>query len=320
MSEDWYYYGNRKGADWSISTTEMLVGIGMFAVVVSILGGFLMEKGPLRVLLQPAEFLIIVGAAAGAILIANPISTIMELANSLIGTTKRGKYSQAFYLENLKMLNDFFMQGRKNGLPKLEEDIENPPKSAIFRKYPNFLKDKAALSFICDTMRLFISGGSDCYDLLNLMELDVELCAHRSAEPAKSLASIGDALPGLGIVAAVLGIVITMRALGGPPDQIGQKVAASLVGTFLGILLCYGFVSPLSANVTKRNRAEAQYFDLLRVSMSAFFNGCSPITAVEYGRRCIPSQLRPTFKEMEKACRGDKPQSAPRTRANEVVG
>ena len=282
----------------------MFAIIGIVVVIGAILGGYLMEKGPIMVLVQPAELIIIAGASLGTILIANPLPVVIKIFKGLLGVIGGSKYSQASYLENLKMLNDLFQFARKNGLPKLEGDMDEPEKSQVFSKYPKFLANHHAVHFVCDTLRMFISAGADPFELDQMMELDMEVHHHETGEPVAALSSVGDALPGLGIVAAVLGIVITMGAIGGPPEAIGHKVAASLVGTFLGILLCYGFVGPLAANLTKINEAEGQYFNFLRVGVLAFIKGASPMTAVEYARRCIPSSMRPTFKEMEATCRG----------------
>jgi chemotaxis protein MotA len=288
----------------------MFVIIGLVLVTVAIVGGYLMEKGPLMVLLQPAELLIIIGAAIGTVLIANPLPTIKKMATMLIGLISGSKYTKGFYLENLKMLNDLFMFARKNGLPKLEDDVDDPAKSVVFAKYPKFLANHEAIAFVCDTLRMFISAGADPFDLDQMMELDMDVHRHEVHEPISALSSMADALPGLGIVAAVLGIVITMGALGGPPELIGHKVASSLVGTFLGILLCYGFVTPISTSLGKGTEAEMQFFQFLRVGILAFIKGASPITAVEYARRCIPNEVRPTFKEMEGTCRGERAAAA----------
>jgi chemotaxis protein MotA len=282
----------------------MFAIIGIVVVIGAILGGFMMEKGPLPVLIQPAELLIIGGAALGTILIANPLPIVIKLFKGVLGVLSGSKYTKAYYLESIKMMNDMFAYARKNGLPKLEGDVDDPHKSQIFAKYPKFLKDHHAVDFICDTLRMFISSGTDPFELDQMMELDMEVHHHESGLPIAALSSTADALPGLGIVAAVLGIVITMGALGGPPEEIGHKVGASLVGTFLGILLCYGFLGPIAANLTKMNEAEGQFYHFLRVGIIAFTKGASPLIAVEFARRSIPSDVRPSFKETEGACRG----------------
>jgi chemotaxis protein MotA len=202
------------------------------------------------------------------------------------------------------MLNDLFMQARKNGMVKLEEDVENPDKSPVFTKYPAFLTHHHAVHFVCDTLRMAISGGVQPFDLDQMMEMDMEVHHHEATVPVSALTTVADALPGLGIVAAVLGVVITMGALGGPPEEIGHKVAAALVGTFLGILLCYGFLGPLAANITKMNDAESDYLRCLRQGLIAFVKGSAPALAIEFARRSIPGDVRPSFQETEAACKG----------------
>lgn len=282
----------------------MFLIIGIVIVVGGILGGYLMEHGNLTVLIQPAEVIIIGGAALGTLLIANPLPTVIGIFKGILGALKPSPYNQKFYLDTLKMMNDLFMHARKNGLVKLEADVEEPDKSAIFSKYPSFIKDHHAVHFVCDTLRMSISGGVGAFELDQMMEMDIEGHHHEALEPAHALNAVADALPGLGIVAAVLGIVITMGALGGPPEEIGHKVAAALVGTFLGILMCYGFLGPISAYLVKLHAAESDYYKVLRAALISFVKGSAPILAVEFGRRMIPSHVRPSFKEMEKTCKG----------------
>jgi chemotaxis protein MotA len=282
----------------------MFLIIGMVIVIGGILGGYLMEHGNLTVLVQPAEVIIIGGAALGTLLIANPLSTVIGIFKGILGALKPSPYNEKFYLDTLKMMNDLFMHARKNGLVKLEADVEEPDKSAIFSKYPTFVKNHHAVHFVCDTLRMSISGGVGAFELDQMMEMDIEGHHHEALEPAHALNSVADALPGLGIVAAVLGIVITMGALGGPPEEIGHKVAAALVGTFLGILMCYGFLGPISSYLMKVQGAESEYYKVLRAALISFVKGAAPILAVEFGRRMIPSHIRPSFKEMEKTCKG----------------
>jgi len=278
--------------------------IGIVLVFGAIIGGFLMEKGKMPVLVQPAELLIIGGSALGTLLIANPLPLIIKIFKSLLGVLKGSRFTSAFYLESIKMLSDIFQFARKSGMAKLEEDIENPEKSALFSKYPELLKDHHILAFVCDTLRTSVAGVVAPHDLDALVEADIDIHHHASSAPVRSLITVADALPGLGIVAAVLGIVITMGALGGPPEQIGEKVAAALVGTFLGILLSYGVVGPLAANLEKLIDAETEYYQVLRAGLMAFAKGMAPMIAVEFARRAIPHDMRPTFKEMEATCKG----------------
>jgi len=294
----------------------MFAIIGIIVVFGAIVGGYLMEHGNLKVLVQPAELLIIGGAALGTILIANPLATVMRIVKGLIGVLKPSPYSKAFYLDHLKMLNELFHFARKHGAAKLESDVEDPKKSAVFSKYPKFISNHHALHFVCDTLRMYITGGVGSFELDQMMELDMEVHHHEANASVSALTTVADSLPGLGIVAAVLGVVITMGALGGPPEEIGHKVAAALVGTFLGILLCYGLFGPLASNMGKANEAEAQFYHCLRVAVAAFVRGSAPILAVEFARRTIPAEVRPTFQEMEAFCKGRGPEAVPAEKAS----
>src|SRR5712692_9433023 len=279
----------------------MFAIIGIVVVFGAIIGGYLMEHGKLQVLMQPAELVIIFGGAVGTVLIANPLPVVIKMAKMIGAVFAANRFNKAFYLENLKMLNEVFTYARKSGMAKLETDVEEPAKSPVFAKYKNFLKDHHAVFFICDTLRMSISGGVGHFDLDQMMELDIEVHHREVTAPVAALNTMADSLPGLGIVAAVLGVVITMGALGGPPEEIGHKVAAALVGTFLGILLCYGFFGPLASNMAKANEAEAHFYHCLRVAIAAFVRGSAPILSIEFARRTIPAEVRPTFQAMEAA-------------------
>ncbi len=198
------------------------------------------------------------------------------------------------------MLFELFSRARKDGLMALEADSDAPDKSPVFSKYPKFLANHHALHFVCDTIRMAAGGGVEPFDMDQMMELDMDVHHHEAGMPIGALSSTADALPGLGIVAAVLGIVVTMGALGGPPEEIGHKVAAALVGTFLGILMCYGFLGPMAANMTKISDDEHSFYHVMRVALVSFLRGTPPTVAVEFARRAIPGHLRPTFQEAEK--------------------
>jgi chemotaxis protein MotA len=185
----------------------------------------------------------------------------------------------------------------------VENDVEKPRESPIFKEYPEFLSDQHACDFVCDTLRMAITGGVEPFDMDQMMELDMEVHHHGATQPVSALTTVADALPGLGIVAAVLGVVITMGALGGPPEAIGEKVAAALVGTFLGILLCYGVAGPLSSNMAKAADDHNSYLHVLRVLLLSFLKGSAPMIAIEMARRAIPAHVRPSFDEMEKSCK-----------------
>jgi chemotaxis protein MotA len=289
----------------------MFVIIGILLVFGAVIGGFLMEHGNIRVLLQPAELLIIGGAASGTILIANPLHILKKIIGGLVATLKGSRFTKERYLESLKMMYEFLNKARKEGLVGIEGDVEEPSKSAIFSKYSKFLNDHHIRDFVCDTMRTAITGGVEPFDFDQMMEIDMEVHHQQTSKPISALSTTADSLPGLGIVAAVLGVVITMGALGGPPEEIGQKVAAALVGTFLGILLCYGLVGPLAANMAAAAEDEHAHLLVLRILMASFSKGMAPIIAVEMARRAIPGHVRPGFLEVEKACRGGGAAAAP---------
>src|SRR5581483_2297678 len=271
--------------------TVILAIIGLVVLIWAIVGGYLMEHGNLRVLIQPAELIIIGGAAIGTVLIANPLHILTQIVAGLVGAFKGSKFTKQRYVDSLRLTYELLNKARRQGLMSLETDIEDPEKSPIFSKDAEFLKDHHVRNFFCDSMRMAISGV-EAFELDQLMEMDLEVYHHESTIPITSLSTMADSLPGLGIVAAVLGVVITMGALGGPPEEIGHKVAAALVGTFLGILLCYGMVGPLAANMAKTADDEHAYFAVLRVIMIAFMKGISPLLAIEMGRRAIPGYVR----------------------------
>ena len=289
----------------------MFAIIGILVVFGAVLGGYLMEHGHIRVLLQPAELLIIGGAASGTVLIANPLHILKRIAGGIVSVFGGSQFTKQRYLDSLKMIYDLLNKARREGLMTLENDVETPDQSPVLSKYPQFLKDHHIRNYFCDSMRMAISGV-EAFDLDQLLELDMEVHHQDASQPVSSLSTTADSLPGLGIVAAVLGVVITMQALGGPPEEIGQKVAAALVGTFLGILLCYGLVGPLASNMAKSAEDEHAYLNVLRVVMISFLKGTAPIMAVEFGRRAIPGHVRPSFQEVEAVCRGrSEPEAAP---------
>jgi chemotaxis protein MotA len=281
----------------------MFAIIGIVMVFAAVIGGFLMEKGHMAVLVQPAELLIIAGAATGTLLAANPIHILKGILAGLKGVLSGSKFGKQRYLNLLKMMYMFLNKVRKEGLLSVENDVEKPKESTVFKAFPDFLADHHSQHFVCDTLRMAITGGVDPFDMDQMMELDMEVHHHEATQPVAALTTMADALPGLGIVAAVLGVVITMGSLGGPPEEIGEKVAAALVGTFLGILLCYGVAGPLSANMAKTADEHNDYLHVLRVLLLAFLKGSAPMIAIELGRRAIPARVRPTFDEMERFCK-----------------
>ena len=284
--------------------------IGIVIVFGCIVAGYLMEHGNIKVLLQPAELIIIGGAAVGTVLISNPLHTLKQMISGVMAAFGSSKYGTQRYTDSLKMMYELLQKARKEGLVALETDIEEPDKSQLFSKYGDFVKNHHAVAFVCDTMRMAVSGGVEVFDLDQMLEADMEVHHHEANEPVASLSTMADSLPGLGIVAAVLGVVITMSAMGGPPEEIGRKVAAALVGTFLGILLCYGLVGPLASRMGKVADEEHAFLLVLRATMIAFLKGVAPIMAVEIGRRTVPGHVRPSFQVIEEACRGSRSETA----------
>jgi chemotaxis protein MotA len=242
---------------------------------------------------------IILGAAVGTVLIANPLHILKKLGKGIAGAFGGSPFNKQRYMDSLKLMYELFSRARKEGLMALETDSDAPDQSPIFSKYPKFMNDHHALAFVCDALRMAASGGIEAFDADQMMELDMDVHHHEATQPVAALSTMADSLPGLGIVAAVLGVVITMGALGGPPEEIGHKVAAALVGTFLGILLCYGLIGPLAANMAKIAEDEHAYYHVLRVMLVALLKGTAPSVAIEIGRRAIPAHLRPSFKEAE---------------------
>ena len=279
--------------------------IGILAVFSAVLGGFLLESGNLFVLLQPAELLIVGGAAAGIIMVANPPPVIRHMVRGACSAFRPPARTPPVFLQHIRMLYEVFCFVQRAGAMELERDVEDPARSRIFANHPGFLRDARTRDFVCDSLRMLVLGVTSAPELDQLMELDIDVQRRARQEPVSALHSIADALPGLGIVAAVLGVVITMQAIGGAPETVGQKVAAALVGTFLGILLCYGVVGPIAARMEKMSETETQFLQVLRIAIVAFARGSSPILAVEYARRSIPVELRPSFIDMETSIRRD---------------
>jgi chemotaxis protein MotA len=281
----------------------MFAIIGILVVFGAVVGGYLMEKGQLLVLMQPAELVIIGGASVGTVLIANPPRILRQILQGIAGAFAGSRYTLDWHLKSLKLLYDLFDQARRGGLPSIEAEVEDPARGKTFANQPAIVKDHHVCAFICDTLRTMMIGGMEPFDLDQMLETDLDVHHHETSESVSALNTMADALPGLGIVAAVLGVVITMGALGGKPEEIGHKVAAALVGTFLGILLCYGLIGPLAASMSKTADAEHAYYQMLRVTLAAFNKGIPPLLAVEIGRRAIPGHVRPKFAELEKTCR-----------------
>jgi chemotaxis protein MotA len=282
----------------------MIAIIGFIVVLGAIISGYLMEHGNLAVLVQPAELVIIFGAAFGAFLIASPMKVVKATAGSIVTVFTNKPNTKEDYLEILMLLSEIFYKIRKQGLVSIESDVDEPHESVIFKNYPKILKNHHAITFITDTLRMVITSTIEPHELESLMETELEEHHEDSLIPSKNLATTADALPGLGIVAAVLGVVLTMGKIGEPPEVLGHSIGAALVGTFLGVLMCYGFVGPMAKNLEYIAQEELQYLNVLKIALKSFVsNNAAPMVAIEFGRRAIPAKQRPTFIEVEEAIR-----------------
>ena len=281
----------------------MLVIIGLVVVITTVIGGFLMAGGNVLLLLQWAEFVIIGGAAVGALLVSTPMPTLKKILYYLLNSFKSSGHTQENFVEMLQLLYELFQTARVKGLLQLEPHVERPEESELFAKYPIVRNNHHALDYITDSLKLLVVGGVPAFELEMILDADLETQEAEGRKPSMTLAKIGDSLPGLGIVAAVLGIVITMQSIGGPASEVGHHVAAALVGTFLGVLLCYGFVSPLASQIETQAEAEEVFLKAIKAGIVAYAKGMAPIVAVEFARRVITTDLRPSFSVVEEACR-----------------
>jgi chemotaxis protein MotA len=281
----------------------MFAIIGSIIVLVSVIGGFLIEKGNLSVIFQPVEMLIIFGAAIGGFIIASPMKVIKSVIGGVLNILSGKAYSKTDYVEVLLLLSEIFTKIRKEGLVSIEADVDNPAESKIFSKYPNFLKNHHAVALVTDTLRTVMTTSIAPHELESLLDAELESHHEESMIPSKSVATIADGLPGLGIVAAVLGVVLTMGKISEPPEVLGHSIGSALVGTFLGVLMCYGFVGPASRNLEFVANEGRDYLNVLKVALVGFVGGAAPQIAVEFGRRVIPGNVKPTFIEVEERIR-----------------
>lgn len=285
----------------------MFLIIGILIVIGCVAGGFLMVNGPFGVLMQPSEFVVIGGACIGAVIAANPVKMLMQLTKKIPAALKGSPYNKVTYTELLRMQYDVYINAKKGGLLSIEEDVNSPATSSIFSKYPKFLANHHALDFFCDAMKMLVNGAAQPEELEIAMETEMETHHEENAMVPTILTRAADSLPGLGIVAAVLGIVVTMQHIDGPPEEIGHHVAAALVGTFLGLLLSYGLAAPIAANLENLAHDEAKYFACIKTGIIAFANGAAPLTAVEFARKTVYSFDRPANAELEPQLREIKP-------------
>ena len=283
----------------------MLSIIGSILVLGSVLGSFLMEGGSILLLWHPSEFIIILGAAIGAFLTSNTMKVVKQAFAAALGLLKGSRYGRSDYLDLLKLLYDILVKIRKSGMLAIEADIEAPDKSKLFSEYPRILADHHMIEFITDCLRLIVGGNLDPHELESLLEYELETHHKEAAEPGHAIQKVADALPGFGIVAAVLGIVNTMASIkGADTATIGEKVGAALVGTFLGILVSYGFVGPIASAVESRAHEEVKAFEVVKMALVASVRGYSPPVAVEFARKLLFSEVRPSFNDLEAHLKG----------------
>ena len=288
----------------------MFVLIGICIVFGSIFVGYTMHGGKIAVLIQISEIIIIGGTALGSVIVGYSPKGAVEMVKAVLDLLKGNPFKKAIFLDLLQAMYELFIVARKEGPLSIEKHVENPHESSIFQKYPSFLQNHHAVDLCADTLKLVIMGGINIYDLSDLMDLDLETQHTEAMRIPNMLGTLGDAMPGFGIVAAVLGVVITMQAIGGPPEQVGLKVAAALVGTFLGVLLSYGVFGPLARATEAIVTCEAQYLACVKHAIVAFARGDTPLTCVEFARRNIELELRPSFSETEEACKSRSKASA----------
>jgi chemotaxis protein MotA len=281
----------------------VFVIFGILTVLLTVLGGYVMHGGALMVLWQISEFIIIGGAAIGALVVANPPTLVKRVFAGLFSLMKPSSYDEKAYAELLQVLYEVFQTARKDGLVGLEAHIENPESSEIFKKYPSFKNNHHAVALLTDTLKVLLTGAVEDHHLSDILDMDLEQQHEEAMAVPHALQRVADALPAFGIVAAVLGVIITMGSIGGAAEEIGQKVAAALVGTFLGIFLAYGFVGPLATALEIRVRAEHAYMGIIRTALLSFARGDAPMTSVEFARRNIEPHERPSFAELEELTR-----------------
>jgi chemotaxis protein MotA len=282
--------------------------IGTVVVIGSVLGGYLAGGSSILLLWHPFEVVTICGGALGAFLISNPLKVVKASFKGALGLFGKPHYGRVEYIQLLKLVYDILVMARKDGVLAIERHIEDPSKSEIFKKYPKILADHHMMEFITDCLRLISGGNLDPHELESLLEYELETHHKEAAEPSHAVQKVADALPGFGIVAAVLGIVATMATIeGASTSEIGEKVGAALVGTFLGILVAYGFVGPIAAAMEHRAHEEGKGFEVVKMALVASVRGYPPPVAVEFARKLLFSDVRPNFKDLEQELRGKKP-------------
>jgi chemotaxis protein MotA len=284
----------------------MFVIIGYVVVIGSVIGGYALGGGHLSALMQPLEVMMIVGAALGAFVVSNPIRVIKATLSAIPMCLKGSKYSKARYMSMMAMLYDTLSKARKEGLMSIEGDIEDPEKSPLFAKYPEIAADHHLMEFVTDYLRMMVSGNLNTLEIENLMDNEIETHHHEAMIPSHAIQNVADGMPAFGIVAAVMGVVHTMGSVGRPPAELGEMIAHALVGTFLGILLAYGFIAPIAKLIEQKVDEAGKELQCVKITLLASMQGYAPAIAVEFGRKVLYSTHRPTFNELENHVKGKK--------------
>jgi len=284
----------------------MFVIIGYLIVAGSVFGGFIMAGGHLAALFQPLELLMIGGAAAGAFFVGNSNKVVSATMKALPNAFKGSKYTKQLSLDLLALLFEILNKTRRDGLLSIEADIDAPAKSEIFKKYPSILGEHHLMEFIVDYLRMMVGGAFNPLEMESLMDVEIETHHHEAEVPSQAISRMGDAMPAFGIVAAVMGVVHTMESLHLPPKELGVLIAHALVGTFLGILLSYGFVGPLAPRLSQGVAETTKMLECIKVTLLASLSGYVPQVAVEFGRKTLFSTERPSFKELEEGLKKKK--------------
>jgi chemotaxis protein MotA len=289
--------------------TPVIQIVGSLIVVGCVIGGFVLEGGHILALWHPTEILIIVGSALGAFFTSNPTKIIKQSFSGALAIIKGPRYNREDYVQLLKCLYDILVKIRKDGLMAIESALDGKD-GGLFKKYPKILADHHLTDFITDCLRLMVGGSLDPHELESLLEMELETHHQSAHEPAHAVQKVADAMPGFGIVAAVLGIVNTMSALDGADTAtIGHKVGAALVGTFLGILVSYGFIGPIAASMSHAANEEGRAFEVVKMALVASVRGYVPAVAIEFSRKILISELRPSFNDLEAQLK-NKPKAA----------
>lgn len=283
----------------------MFLIVGYVIILASALGTYAIH-GSLLALWVPTEYVAIVGLTIGYFVAANNITAIKTTVAAVPGILKGSKFNKAFYIDALAMLFEILAKVRKEGLMSIENDVENPDASPIFSKYPNLLHDHHIMEFVTDYLRMMVGGNLNTVEIESLMDVELETHHHEAAEPGHAVSALAGAVPAFGIVVAVMGVVNVMGSVGSPPAVLGKMIGGALVGTFLGILISYGFVEPVAKLLEQKAAEEGTIYKCIKMVLLASMSGYAPQVAIEFGRKTLDSHSRPSFRELEEELKARK--------------